>query len=1614
MKSKITLLVLLIILPVMSFMGNEAFAQTVSGIASNTGCFNSGIVTASSTGLGATPQYQLSKAGVVVAPVSGDPTQFTNTNVFTGLSSGVYVVNARATAGGTVFSSTNITVTDGYTAMTVSTPTKVADCVGGTASLTSTVTAGKAPYTYTIAAQSAPGVILQNSGPISATTFNFNPLGVNNYLVSVTDDCGQTITGATSISNPTVTVNDFKLGSLAYPSFNTTNNCSTPLNVINELLFQYIANSTTISPSDAARFSWKILYQGQLYGQDTNADGYSDVGGAGYSPLLNTVRLPLVATKAGVLAEIASGTMKVVLSDNCGNSKEFNVTQYNSGGTMGPSNCAGAGLIRAVPNRLSCFPLNVTFTNIANPADIVTTTINSTAQLIAGFTAGATYHVTYVDAQGSTTRSFDTLPVSQNISIPAASTFTISQVLTGVQQNLNVLGYGRLILTVTPVQAGDIINYTVTASDNPLVPVGYTSSTPLNATSGSATLPRVNASDPLDYWPSGHYTLDMTIPCGTRTINATVSGYNATLNGNTITPVCGGFNYVMNGNFDSVSAYQVIIVSGPSSVGQVRDLASNTASLPFNGLSYGTYVFGLRIKGGTVNVLTQTLTYDSNNVITVDKTNTGGYVCSSGATNGTLTIAATSNSPAPGNVLEYALSTDGGTNFGAYQSGNTFSGLTDNTYFFRIKDGCGNIITQSAQIGVAAAPTATAEGQSTPATFCNLSTGTLQLDVDTVGAISYLWTGPGITTANETLKSPLVNYNALSVGNNNFSCSVTFGPPCSSTTVSNLTINITALPVVSITNPAAVCFPNTVDITAPAITAGSETGLTYSYFTDSEGTDPIVDPTIIDVSGTYYIKGTNATCSNIQPVTVIVNSLPIAGITYPSTPYCQTGTATVTQTGTTGGTYSGDAGLIIDAVTGTIDLAGSTIGDHTVTYSFTDGTCSSTDIALIEINELPTASIAYSSSPYCNRGTATVTQTGEAGGTYSGDTGLIIDPSTGTIDLALSTVGTHTITYNFSNATCSGTTTASITINATVAPSVLADITGQCEATPIAPTITDPCAGTITGATTTLFPITTQGTTVVTWTFDYGNGYTQTANQNVIIDDTLGPVMPILADVTGECSATPTVPIATDTCTGAITGATTTAFPITAKGTTIVLWTFDDGNGNISFANQNVIITDTTAPVVPVLADVTAECSATPLTPTTTDNCDSGVITGTTSTIFPITTQGTTVVTWNFTDSSGNTSTATQNIIIDDTIAPVAPVLADVTGQCDATPSAPTATDACAGTITGTTTTAFPITTQGTTVVTWTFDDGNGNTSTANQNVIIDDTVAPVVPVLADLTGQCDATPIAPAAADACAGTITGTTTTVFPITAQGTSVVTWTFDDGNGNIATANQNVIIDDTIAPVAPVLADVTGQCNATPAEPTAADACAGIITGTTTTVFPITTQGTTVVTWTFDDGNGNIATANQNVIIDDTVAPVAPVLADVTGQCNATPAVPTAVDACAGTITGTTTTAFPITVQGTTVVTWTFDDGNGNIATAAQNVIIDDTIAPVAPVLADVTGQCNATPAVPTAVDACAGTITGTTTTAFPITAQGTTVVTWTFDDGNGNIATAAQNVIIDDT
>ncbi|MFN6228370.1 MAG: beta strand repeat-containing protein, partial [Bacteroidota bacterium] len=83
----------------------------------------------------------------------------------------------------------------------------------------------------------------------------------------------------------------------------------------------------------------------------------------------------------------------------------------------------------------------------------------------------------------------------------------------------------------------------------------------------------------------------------------------------------------------------------------------------------------------------------------------------------------------------------------------------------------------------------------------------------------------------------------------------------------------------TITNPSAVCAPSTVDLTAAAVTAGTLSGATFSYFTNVTGTTALSTPTAVAASGTYYIKATNGSCSWIKPVTVTINPQPTPSIT---------------------------------------------------------------------------------------------------------------------------------------------------------------------------------------------------------------------------------------------------------------------------------------------------------------------------------------------------------------------------------------------------------------------------------------------------------------------------------------------------------------------------------------------------------------------------------------------------------------------------------------------------------------------------------------------------------------------------------------------------------------
>ncbi|MBN2663226.1 MAG: T9SS type A sorting domain-containing protein [Bacteroidales bacterium] len=227
--------------------------------------------------------------------------------------------------------------------------------------------------------------------------------------------------------------------------------------------------------------------------------------------------------------------------------------------------------------------------------------------------------------------------------------------------------------------------------------------------------------------------------------------------------------------------------------------------------------------------------------------------------------------------------------------------------------------------------------------------------------------------------------------------------------------------------------------------------------------------------------------------------------------------------------------------------------------------------------------------------------------------------------------------------------------------------------------------------------------------------------------------------------------------------------------------------------------------------------------------------------------------------------------------------LDDILTGCPVTElTAPTATDACAGVVTGTYDVSLPITSS--TVITWTYDDGNGNTATQMQNVTIEQDVTAPIPDIAtldDLTGECSVmVSTYPTATDDCSGVVTASTTDPLEYTEQGTYTITWTYDDGNGNTSIQNQTVVVADITLPTITCVDNqiidlLQGQSTYTVTgiefDATGDDNCGVmLLVNDYNSDFTLADEelipGTYTVTWVISDYAGNLAQCTFNIIVN----------------------------------------------------------------------------------------------------------------------------------------------------
>jgi hypothetical protein len=456
-------------------------------------------------------------------------------------------------------------------------------------------------------------------------------------------------------------------------------------------------------------------------------------------------------------------------------------------------------------------------------------------------------------------------------------------------------------------------------------------------------------------------------------------------------------------------------------------------------------------------------------------------------------------------------------------------------------------------------------------------------------------------------------------------------------------------------------------------------------------------------------------------------------------------------------------------------------------------------------------SIDASADTVCSGSEVTLTATSGNGGTISWDNGI-------TNGVAFTITETTTFTATSDNEDdCVGTITI---IVGDFEPPVLTtkDITlylneaGEAilNADSVVTGASDNCSLVDTTLSQSVFGCEDLGANNVDVTLIDGVDSTTVQTITVTVMDTISPTITVKPDTVLYLDAAGTVSIAKedlvtdvgDNCSVVDTTISETDFDCTFADSTIAIaLTVIDGAGNQVTDTSYITVLDTIKPVLDevILADSVGECSVdSSKAPTATDNC-SGVIQGVPDTELPINSGDTTIVTWTFTDASGNSVTQTQRFIISDDVDPAldSVSLMDIIAVCEVdTILPPTATDACAGKIFGVADVSFPISAQDSTKVTWTFDDGNGNSVTQVQWVIISDTTPPVFTIPEDAV-TCDGTAEGIGVnlvGDNCNGNVTVTYELTGATTGTGTgnasnetfmagvTTVTYTVADVNGN----------------------------------------------------------------------------------------------------------------------------------------------------------------------------------------------------------------------------------------
>jgi hypothetical protein len=652
-------------------------------------------------------------------------------------------------------------------------------------------------------------------------------------------------------------------------------------------------------------------------------------------------------------------------------------------------------------------------------------------------------------------------------------------------------------------------------------------------------------------------------------------------------------------------------------------------------------------------------------------------------------------------------------------------------------------------------------------------------------------------------------------------------------------------------------------------------------------------------AGTYTVNYiTNGACPDTSSVSVGVLAQDNSAFTYSSNNFCVNGTTNPLPqiTGLTGGTFaSAPAGLSLNASTGEITLASSTTGTpYTITYT-TAGPCPSSSTFSVIINPAPIVSFTGLAADYCINNTNAIPLSGSpAGGTFSGlgIVGTTYTPS-------LTTIGTHTITYTYSDGNgCSSSSSQSVLTNGLPFVSISGTLPAYCvsENTPIALT-GFPAGGSFSGPgiTGTDFTPSTAGSGIHTLTYTYTdpNGCVNSASTQVTVYAL--PTVAFAGLNTAYClSQTPSALTGfpsggTFTGTG-LSGASTFDPQVAGAGGPYALtYTFTDANGCTNSSSQTTTVNaNPTVSFSGLAAQYCNNNAVASLTGTPTGGTFSGP--GISGTNFDPSASGTGTISilYNYTDGNGCSGSNTQSTTVN--IAPTVNFAGLASAYCENEPSATLQGFPSGGTFSGTGTSGLIFNPQaagpGSYTITYTYTDPNGCSNSSSAPTTVNATPAVSFSGLAGTycISQTTAVPLtgSPTGGTFMVNNVVGGSF-IPSVEGLGNHTISYFVTNGQGCSDTASLGTTV--VPAPVVSFTGLNSQYCSNATAVTLTGNPTGGTFTGpgiTGSSFDPSTAgTGTIAITYSYSDGNGCSNTTTNNTIV--VAAPIVNIAGLDAGYC-----------------------------------------------------------------------------------------------------------------------------------